>query len=314
MEVKQEVSDKTFQAEIYCNDVDDDPLDICKIKIKEEPLRESTHDTFDYVDLKDDIKTELKQEEHKLPSSQERHTNPSCDDQLPSDSYGGKIVGGVESDIDFYPYQLSLQYLGLHSCGASLIAPTWVLTAAHCVYRVFTPFISIRAGATARQTGGEVIRVKKKFMHKLYDDKTIDYDIALLELQEPADPDYAEAVSLPEEGSDVKGGDIGTIVGWGFTSEKGTASSSLRVTEIPILHQSDCKRVMGKLITDRMFCAGLVKGGKDACQGDSGGPFVVDGVQVGIISWGSGCGEARRPGVYTNVAALRSYIKQVSGI
>ncbi|XP_050503540.1 zinc finger protein 239-like isoform X2 [Diabrotica virgifera virgifera] len=78
MEVKQEVSDKTFQAEIYCNDVDDDPLDICKIKIKEEPLRESTHDTFDYVDLKDDIKTELKQEEHKLPSSQERHTNPSC--------------------------------------------------------------------------------------------------------------------------------------------------------------------------------------------------------------------------------------------
>ncbi|XP_072398625.1 trypsin-1-like [Diabrotica undecimpunctata] len=236
------------------------------------------------------------------------------DDQLPSDSYGGKIVGGMDTDIYFYPYQLSLQYLGLHSCGASLISPTWVLTAAHCVFGVFTPFISIRAGATARQTGGEVIQVKKKYMHKLYDTNTIDYDIALLKLQEPVDPDYAEAIPLPPEGSNVKGGDIGTIVGWGFTTENGTSSRSLRVTEIPILNQSDCKRVMGKFITDRMFCAGLVKGGKDACQGDSGGPMVVDGVQMGIISWGSGCGEAGRPGVYTNVAVLRSYIKEVSGI
>ena len=62
-----------------------------------------------------------------------------------------------------------------------------------------------------------------------------------------------------------------------------------------------------------MLCAGdLVDGGEDSCHGDSGGPlFVADGddwVQVGITSWGIGCARRQRPGVYTRLAAVASFV------
>jgi trypsin len=63
-----------------------------------------------------------------------------------------------------------------------------------------------------------------------------------------------------------------------------------------------------------MICAGVPGGGKDACQGDSGGPLVVDGQLVGIVSWGVGCAEADFPGVYSNVATLRRFVTEETGV
>jgi trypsin len=67
-------------------------------------------------------------------------------------------------------------------------------------------------------------------------------------------------------------------------------------------------------ITENMICAAVTGGGKDACQGDSGGPLVSAGYLVGIVSWGVGCAEARYPGVYSNVAALREFVTNQTGI
>ena len=64
-----------------------------------------------------------------------------------------------------------------------------------------------------------------------------------------------------------------------------------------------------------MLCAGYEQGGIDACTGDSGGPLLVWNsrqqvwVQIGIISWGSGCAEAGVYGVYTQVASFTGWIE-----
>lgn len=70
------------------------------------------------------------------------------------------------------------------------------------------------------------------------------------------------------------------------------------------------------MIFDRMFCAS--DNNKDSCQGDSGGPAVIVNGEVktlyGVVSWGDGCARPERPGVYSNVQAVRSWIYATSGV
>lgn len=96
----------------------------------------------------------------------------------------------------------------------------------------------------------------------------------------------------------------------------GPTSSELMSVSIPIVNRNQCQNVYQSMntITGRMVCAGFVAGGKDSCQGDSGGPLTADGTQYGIVSWGYGCAKPQYPGVYTNVATLRSWIKSISGV
>ncbi|XP_049320705.1 hepatocyte growth factor activator isoform X2 [Astyanax mexicanus] len=92
---------------------------------------------------------------------------------------------------------------------------------------------------------------------------------------------------------------------------------TLQQVQVPIIGQSACQEMFtGEKFGIRhdMICAGYKEGGKDSCQGDSGGPLVClsesgKWVQAGIVSFGLGCAQPNRPGVYARVSAFSSFIQ-----
>ncbi|XP_049860456.1 trypsin delta-like [Schistocerca gregaria] len=226
---------------------------------------------------------------------------------------GPRIVGGEPVDISQYPWQISLQVLGFHGCGGSIISSTWVLTAAHCVDSLPVVLFSVRAGTSTRESGGTVYDAANYVEHDGFSFATADFDIAVVQISGSFSFDSnVQAVSLGT--SEPAAGTAVTITGWGDLSEGGTSPRQLQAVTTNIVSRDSCNASYGGEITERMICAGDPQGGKDACQGDSGGPLVVDSTQYGVVSWGNGCANASYPGVYSNVAALRSWITENSGV
>lgn len=136
--------------------------------------------------------------------------------------------------------------------------------------------------------------------------------MALLELVEPLifGPGI-NSISYLAQGESVPVGDKLRVSGWGTTRESGADPTLLRAVSVPKVDRDTCNdRLRGTFlnVTENMLCAGGVEG-RDACAGDSGGPLVnEDGLLVGVVSWGWGCAEAYRPGVYAAVAAISDWI------
>ncbi|XP_078037024.1 trypsin-1-like [Augochlora pura] len=223
-----------------------------------------------------------------------------------------RIVGGDPVDISKHPHQLSLQTTG-HICGASIISSKWAVTAGHCVGSAASRY-SLRAGNNDKNKGTRHT-VKNIIRHPQYNSQTIDYDIALIEVNEPFKfSSSVKAVQLAS--AEPPSGKVVEVTGWGALREGGSTSALLQKVSIPIVDRKQCEDAYSRMngITDRMICAGITQGGKDSCQGDSGGPLTSGGTLYGIVSWGYGCAKPKYPGVYTNVAKLRSWIKQNSGV
>ncbi|EFA02919.1 serine protease P80 [Tribolium castaneum] len=232
----------------------------------------------------------------------------------------GRIVGGDDIPIEQVPWQISLQYYGSHMCGGSVISEKYVITAGHCTEGVTEDDINIRAGTSIRESGGQEVKIAKIHHHPKYDGGLIDYDISILELATPLTlSDKISPVKLPEANT-VWPDNIDVLIsGWGTTEEgSGSLPSNLQGVTVQIVSPESCKKAYGAdAITTRMICAGVNGGGKDSCQGDSGGPLVVpnaDNTLGGIVSWGAGCARPQYPGVYSNVAALRDFITEVTGL
>ncbi|MFO0736276.1 MAG: serine protease [Labilithrix sp.] len=231
------------------------------------------------------------------------------------------IVGGKLATVESYEGIIQTENDAQGAwCGATLIASEWAVTAAHCVFDDLEMggFQRVVLGRQATNDGtGETIDVVDVIRHEAYDNETHANDIALLHLGAKSKHEPVRLVTkaawpkLAAAGTDV------TVVGWGATAEGGGMSNTLRQVTVPIVSTSTCNQQYEGIIDSRQVCAGLPGGGKDSCQGDSGGPLFekVDGVnvQVGIVSFGEGCGEANFAGVYTSVAMFRDWIEQNTG-
>ncbi|KAL4946142.1 trypsin-like cysteine/serine peptidase domain-containing protein [Aspergillus oleicola] len=104
-----------------------------------------------------------------------------------------------------------------------------------------------------------------------------------------------------------------SLTGWGTTrAGASTLPTNLQLVYVDIVDHERCAQgyANSQGVDDKMICAGVRGGGKDSCQGDGGGPLVetASGKQVGVVSWGFGCGRHGRDGVYTSTAAYLPWI------
>ncbi|XP_039483476.1 trypsin delta [Drosophila santomea] len=221
----------------------------------------------------------------------------------------GRIVGGTATTISSFPWQISLQRSGSHSCGGSVYSANIIVTAAHCLQSVSASVLQVRAGSSYWSSGGVTASVAAFKNHEGYNANTMVNDIAIIKLSSALSfSSTIKAISLAS--SNPANGAAASVSGWG-TLSYGSSSipSQLQYVNVNIVSQSQCASSTygyGSEIKSTMICA--YTSGKDACQGDSGGPLVSGGVLVGVVSWGYGCAYANYPGVYADVAALRSWV------
>ncbi|SPP85745.1 transmembrane protease serine 9 [Drosophila guanche] len=248
-----------------------------------------------------------------------------CGNKNPVSPDQERIVGGSNASPHEFPWITVLFKSGKQFCGGSLITNNHILTAAHCVARMTSwdvAALTAHLGDYNIRTDFEVQhvsrRIKRLVRHKGFEFSTLHNDVAILTLSEPVPFTHEiQPICLPTTPSQQSrsySGQVATVAGWGSLRENGPQPSILQKVDIPIWANAECARKYGRAapggIIESMICAG--QAAKDSCSGDSGGPMIInDGgryTQVGIVSWGIGCGKGQYPGVYTRVTSLLPWI------
>jgi len=222
---------------------------------------------------------------------------------------GVQIVNGRPAPTCAWPWQI---HLG--GCGATLISPEWVMSAAHCG-SPRTAYAGLHNRSTT--SDGQTRNVVELFRHPGYASSPTRNDLLLLKVDPPFDfGDCVSSACLPT--ADVPVGSKCFITGWGTLSSGGSRPDILQEAVVDIKSNPECLEAYGAgQITDDMLCANGDNNGQttDACQGDSGGPLVCeeDGKWTlhGATSWGYGCADPRYPGVWARVNANMDWVDSI---
>nr|XP_016851672.1 PREDICTED: serine protease 27 isoform X1 [Anolis carolinensis] len=240
-------------------------------------------------------------------------------------------VGGEDSIEGEWPWQASVRKMGKHICGGALITHEWVVTAAHCFRPDDDPYqYTVMLGANKlenSQPQKQSIGVGNIIRNPRYAGEATSGDIALVRLIRPVRfTNYIIPICVPTANVEFPPGMKCWVTGWGDISEGQDLPSpkKLQKLQVPIIDTQTCRRLynidMGqslprKQIQNDMMCAGYAEGMKDTCKGDSGGPLMCkinrEWLLAGIVSWGEGCAERNRPGVYIRLTSYQDWIGRI---
>ncbi|TRY68727.1 hypothetical protein TCAL_06824 [Tigriopus californicus] len=242
-------------------------------------------------------------------------------------NHDSRIIHGHPTSRGEIEYQVSLQFAleasressnerTAHYCGGALIAPEWVVTAAHCTIHKDSKKLRVMVGAwDMHNKNNSKYLIDKLIIHD-YDEKTKIGDIALIKLKLEGGQSAGTPLKLAPSDFDPTGQSC-LITGWGhLKSHENNDPERLQEAKVLVVSPETCKKMVPtKFPLDRhgssMICAGGST--EDACQGDSGGPLACqkDGeyLLTGIVSWGVGCATEGMPGIYTNV---RNYLDWIN--
>jgi len=231
------------------------------------------------------------------------------------------VVGGFPVDVSVSPWTVALssrdRFGGTRAgqfCGGVAVGRTTVLTAAHCMGddvlgtppRRAADLKAIAGRTDLLSDRGQEVAVRDVWVNPEYDPVSNAGDFAVLTLADPL-PQSSVIRAAAAGDTAYRAGTAATVYGWGDLTGSGDYAGSLHAARLHVLPDARCEEAYpagadGTYLPESMLCAGEAQGGRDACQGDSGGPLVAQGRLIGLVSWGSGCGRAGSPGVYTRVS------------